>query len=137
MSFVDRCGKPWIIEQEIQQITTVAIPSPIDANGSCVASQTLSPIAVPTIRIRMVSSRVVCIEIIAWHRLFSAARWFWRPATRRVTAGGRPCAADPSLWKSPPQVINTREIRLRNSWQAEQDLRPQGRHAGLDYDVAS
>ena len=39
MSFVDRCGKPWIIEQEIQQITTVAIPSPIDANGSCVASQ--------------------------------------------------------------------------------------------------
>ncbi|CAJ0557297.1 unnamed protein product, partial [Mesorhabditis spiculigera] len=26
-------GKPWIIEQEIQQITTVAIPSPIDANG--------------------------------------------------------------------------------------------------------
>jgi hypothetical protein len=41
-----------------------------------------------------------------------------------VTAGGRPCAADPSLWKSPPQVINTREIRLRNYWQAEQDLWP-------------
>lgn len=76
MSFVDRCGKPWIIEQEIQQITTVAIPSPIDANGSCVASQTLSPIAVPTIRIRMVSIRVVCIEIIAWRKSFSAARLF-------------------------------------------------------------
>ncbi|MDV6277134.1 hypothetical protein R3Q06_26910 [Rhodococcus erythropolis] len=76
MFFVDRCGKPWIIEQEIQQITTVTIPSPIDANGSWVASHTLRPMAVPTIRIRMVSIRVVCIEIIAWRRLFSAARLF-------------------------------------------------------------
>jgi len=107
-------------------MTTVARPSPIEAIGCRVANHTISPMAVPTIRIRMVSIRVVCIEIIAWHRLFRRPRWFWRPAARRVTAGGRPCAADPSLWKSPPQVINTREIRLRNSTQEEQDLMPQG-----------
>ncbi len=60
-------------------------------------------------------------QIVSGGPLVLAAR------ARRVTAGGgRPCAADPSLWKSPPQVINTREIRLRNSWQEEQDLMPQG-----------